>query len=163
MSTTFSRSMRSLKADSPQAGVLGLLIIVGLLSLWLAWSLLARITVYEVTEQAQLVSQSTVVAQFSAAALGRLHPGQPAQLQLESYPWLQYGTVPAVVTRVPRKHHPDGWLEVRLAIQDGSAPQISLQHGLTGAIKVEVEQVSPVTLLLRAVGQNSRTGSNHDQ
>jgi hypothetical protein len=46
--------MRSLEADSFRPSWLSLLLIVAILGSWLAWFFLARITLYEVSEAAQL-------------------------------------------------------------------------------------------------------------
>lgn len=151
MSTPFSRTIRSLEADSPRLGILGLFFIVMLLGGWLTWGLLSRVTVYEVTERANLVGETRIIAQFSPTVRGRIQPGQSARLRLDSYPWLQYGTVSATVVSVHRQPR-NGWLEARLAIKSVPTTAISLQHGLTGVVEVEVEQVSPAALLLRTAG-----------
>lgn len=152
MSIPFSQTMRSLETDTTRSRVVWLIVIALLLGSWLAWSLLSRVTLYEVTRQASLTGATTVVAQFSPSVQGRIQPGQIARLRLDSYPWLQYGSVPAVVTTVPRTPR-DGWLEVRLTIQEEPAPPISLDYGMTGVVEVAVEQVSPAELLLRAAGR----------
>jgi len=144
--------MRSLETDSPRTRLVGLIVIALLLAVWLAWGFLSRVTLYEVTDQASLSGASTVVAQFSPAVQGRIQPGQTARLRLDSYPWLQYGTVPAVVTTVPRTPR-DGWLEVRLTIAEEPPAPITLDFGMTGVVEVAVEEVSPAELLLRAAGR----------
>lgn len=93
-----------------------------------------------------------VVAEFPPpAALGRIRPGQPGRLRLQGFPWTQFGSVPARVTSVGGEVR-DGYVRVELAL-DRSATSIPLQHGLPGSVEVEVEDVSPATLLLRAAGQ----------
>lgn len=94
-----------------------------------------------------------VVANFPpSAALGRLQRGQPARLRLDSFHWSQYGTVAATVARVASEAH-HGRVRVELQVHPAPLSAIPLQHGLTGAIEVEVERVAPVTLILRAAGQ----------
>ncbi len=92
-----------------------------------------------------------VVADFApAAVVGRIHPGQRADLRLDNYPWTQYGTVTLEVTRVASEPI-DG--VVRVEMQAEPAPGMSLEHGLTGVVEVEVERASPAVLVLRAAGQ----------
>jgi len=94
-----------------------------------------------------------VVAEFPpAAALGRVRAGQPARLRLHGFPWAQYGTVTAKVSRVASEVR-DGRIRVELAIEPGSTPLIPIQHGLPGDLEVEVERVTPATLVLRAAGR----------
>ncbi len=93
-----------------------------------------------------------VIAEFQpSAALGKLHPGQPAALRLEGFPWAQYGTVPTRVARVSDEIR-DGKVRVELSV--GKFPsRIPPQHGLPGSVEVEVEQISPAKLVLRSAGE----------
>lgn len=54
MLSSFSRSARSLDADSPHRLSLALLLAAVLLAAWVAWFFLARVAVYEVTDKADL-------------------------------------------------------------------------------------------------------------
>jgi membrane fusion protein (multidrug efflux system) len=100
-----------------------------------------------------------VVAQFQpSAAVGRIAPGQPAQLRVHGFPWAQYGRLDATVTSIGSEA-PDGKLRVELSVtRDASA--IPLQHGLGTAVDVEVERVSPAALLLRAAGKWIEPGTS---
>jgi membrane fusion protein (multidrug efflux system) len=93
-----------------------------------------------------------VVAQFPPpAALGRVEPKQAAQIRLDGFPWMQWGTVPAVVERVAGEVR-DGTVRVELGIDAAKHSRIPLQHGLPGTVEVAVEHVSPATLILRTAG-----------
>lgn len=94
-----------------------------------------------------------VVAEFDpASALGRVKPGQIAQVRLDGYPWAQYGSVTARVLRVAGELR--GQL-LRAELQLTAAPPASLplQHGLAGVVEVEVETLSPAVVALRAAGR----------
>jgi multidrug resistance efflux pump len=91
-----------------------------------------------------------IVAEFPPSALGRVRAGQGARMRLASFPWTQYGSLPAVVTRIAGEVR-DGKIRVELAILPDAPASIPLQHGLPGTVEIEVEQVSPATLLLRTV------------
>jgi multidrug resistance efflux pump len=54
MASTFFRSMRSLEADNSQRSYLGLALAAFLLGAWLVWFFLARVSVYAVTNKAEL-------------------------------------------------------------------------------------------------------------
>ena len=93
-----------------------------------------------------------IVADFlPSAALGRIQPGQPAQLRLEGFPWTQYGAVSATVASVANEVR-DGQVRVELAVRSDAVPSIPLQHGLPGTVEVEVDHVSPAALILRTAG-----------
>jgi membrane fusion protein (multidrug efflux system) len=97
-----------------------------------------------------------IVAEFPpATALGRVRPGQPARLRLAGFPWTQYGSIEATVTRVASEVR-DNLVRVELALHGeaaGEASGILKQHGLPGTVEVKVDQVAPAVMLLRASGQ----------
>lgn len=93
------------------------------------------------------------IAEFPPpAALGRIRPGQPARLRLEGFPWAQYGSIGATVSTVASEIR-DGRVRVELSIVRSPAFAIPLQHGLPGAVEIEVERASPAALTLRTAGQ----------
>ena len=98
-----------------------------------------------------------VVADFDPrAVLGRVQPGQPARLRLDGFPWTQYGSLAATVSRVAGEIR-DG--QVRVEFTADPAPpgrqpsSLPLQHGLPGTVEIDIERVSPAVLVLRASGQ----------
>jgi membrane fusion protein (multidrug efflux system) len=94
-----------------------------------------------------------VVADFApGAAVGRILPGQAAQVRLTGFPAAQYGVLPAVVSRVAGEAQ-DGVIRVELAARPGRRSLVPLQHGLPGTVEVEVERLTPAALVLRTVGK----------
>ncbi|MBL9005481.1 MAG: HlyD family efflux transporter periplasmic adaptor subunit [Myxococcales bacterium] len=102
-----------------------------------------------------------LVAEFDpASALGRVREQQRAELRLTGFPWLQYGAVPARVSRVAAEPR-DGTVRVELDLLPAhsasplSDPRtlIPFQHGLPGTVEIAVEEVSPATLVLRSLGR----------
>jgi membrane fusion protein (multidrug efflux system) len=87
-----------------------------------------------------------------AAAIGRIQPGQRARMRVTGFPWTQYGVLHATVTAVSSEVS-DGRIQVVLALDDQGDSLIPRRHGLLGEVEIELEQVSPVTLLARAAGQ----------
>jgi membrane fusion protein (multidrug efflux system) len=93
-----------------------------------------------------------VVANFDPpAALGRIRAGQHARLRLEGFPWAQYGSVTATVTNVASEIR-DGSIRVEMALDANSGSRIPLQHGLPGSVEVQIETLSPASLVLRTAG-----------
>ncbi|WP_394849782.1 HlyD family efflux transporter periplasmic adaptor subunit [Pendulispora brunnea] len=94
-----------------------------------------------------------VVANFAPAeAVGRIVPGQRARVRMTGFAWTQYGLLSATVGRVANEPR-DGTIRVELGLDAVSAAQgIPIQHGLPGAVEVEVERVAPWRLLFRAIG-----------
>jgi membrane fusion protein (multidrug efflux system) len=93
------------------------------------------------------------VAAFTPpAALGRIRASQPARIRLHGFPWTQYGTVKATVSRVASETR-NGQVRVELELHPDPGSPIPLQHGLPAEVEVEVERVSPAVLVLRAAGK----------
>lgn len=94
-----------------------------------------------------------VVADFApASAVGRIHRGQSAKVRLDGFPSIQYGALSATVSRVSSELR-DGAIRVEMAIAEDPPAGLPLQHGLPGTVEVEVERVSPASLVLRAAGK----------
>jgi len=101
-----------------------------------------------------------VRARFPKEVVGMIQPGQTARLKLDGYPLTIYGTVPARVTRVGTEPGlvatPEaipGTVRVELEFTAPADPRIQLRHGMTMTVEVEVARVSPVALLMRAIGE----------
>jgi membrane fusion protein (multidrug efflux system) len=93
-----------------------------------------------------------IVATFlPGEAFGRIHPGQPARLRLEGFPFTQFGSVHATVSNVASEVR-DGRVRVELALSE-RATSVPMQHGMPGTVEVEVERISPAALVLRAAGR----------
>lgn len=94
-----------------------------------------------------------VIAEFHpSAALGRVREGQKARLRLDGFPWTEHGEVTCQVIKVASEPR-SGTIRVELSVIN-SPPSIPLQHGLPGSVEIEVEKVSPATLVLRAAGKS---------
>lgn len=91
-----------------------------------------------------------IVAQFAPSTLGRVRRDQVARLRVDGFAWTQYGMVEARVTNVGSEPR-DGTVRVELAPLPHR--RIPIEHGLTATVEVEIERVTPLTLLFREVGQ----------
>lgn len=90
-----------------------------------------------------------VVAGYGADSIGRITSGQRGRLRLDGFPWTQYGTVALEVVRVASEIREQS-VRVEFRIRESNIP---LHHGMTGTVDVEVEQASPLVLMLRAAGK----------
>ncbi len=100
--------------------------------------------------------RSRLVAQLPVTAVGRVVPGQSARLRLDGFPWTQYGTLSAKVTGVGTEPS-HGSIRVELEVPADQNPLITVQHGQSGTVEIEVERVYPAILILRAAGQQLTT------
>jgi membrane fusion protein (multidrug efflux system) len=94
-----------------------------------------------------------VVAQLAPfTAIGRVSPGQHARIRLDGYPWTQYGELHGSVTNVANEVR-QGQVRVELTVLPDPRWRVPLQHGMTCLVEIEVEQVTPASLVLRAAGK----------
>jgi multidrug resistance efflux pump len=92
-----------------------------------------------------------VVAQFApASAFGRVFTGQPGTVRLEGFPWAEYGSLRARVTRVANEMR-DGLVRVELDVT-GMPAALPISHALPGTVEIEVERVRPAGLVLSMLG-----------
>lgn len=97
-----------------------------------------------------------VEAQFTPSdALGRIHVGQRGELRLDGFSWVRYGALQVEVRRIAGEAR-DGTIRVDLALVGEWPRDIPLGHGLPGRVEVALERESPLDLVLRAVGKNTR-------
>jgi membrane fusion protein, adhesin transport system len=93
-----------------------------------------------------------VVGDFNpASAMGRVRPGQRATMRLDGFPWAQYGSIDATVSRVATEIR-DGAVRVEFTPAPAGNPTAIMQHGVPGVIEVAVERTAPALLVLRAAG-----------
>ncbi|MEM9490750.1 MAG: HlyD family efflux transporter periplasmic adaptor subunit, partial [Myxococcota bacterium] len=97
-----------------------------------------------------------------AEAVGRIAAGQPAEMRATGFPWSQYGTVRATVTDISSEVE-DGYIRVELALDAIASTAIPIGHGLTGTVEVQLDQISPATLVLRAAGRMVAEPARVDQ
>ncbi len=93
-----------------------------------------------------------VVAQFNPVdAQGYLQVGQTAKVQVDSFPWLQYGALDAQVMQINEAER-DGNIRVLLRLTGNN--HLMIQQGMTAKIIVNVAAATPWELLLQSLGRN---------
>ena len=151
MSSPFSRTIRSLHADSFLSVLIGVFIALVILIAWGIWFFFAQVTLYEKSQSARITGE-IVVAEFPAQLLHNIQPTRPARLYLDGAIGQQVGIISAVVTDVinPSQTEPTGQVKL-FAFVDANSP-IRLQKELTGQVEIEVEHLSPAQLVMRVSG-----------
>ncbi len=163
MAIPFAQSMRSLHADRGTPSLAGLGIAIVLLAAWSAWFFWAPITRYETGTIVRTTRDGNVVAEFPAQALGAIAQGQTAYIRLHDTLASQVGAIPALVSRITDPTSTplnNDAFQASLFVQwDPVSAAISVHELVGGAVEVEVESVSPATLVARASGQFVDTSS----
>jgi hypothetical protein len=150
MPAPFANTLRSLNADRFRGSLIGLGVAVVLLIAWGGWFLLARITIYEASASAVVARDGFVVADFPSAALERIRRGQAAWLHPVPDAGEQPVIVPAVVFDI--KFSSAESIPVKLFPMLDRDPNKILLEGQKIRVEIEVDSVSPASLVLRTLG-----------
>ena len=111
---------------------------------WALWFFLANLSFYEASKSATINTKGVIVAQFEAKAIKRLKQGQSALFE----PNNATNTSTSIQLRIAKIDTKNN--KVDLWPVDSNS--LKNQKERTGKVKVEVEQVTPATLVLRAAG-----------
>jgi hypothetical protein len=152
MAIPFSQSLRALQADRGSSAQIGLSLALILLLVWSTWFFWAPIARYESGTIAGMTRDARVVAAFPTHVLEDIRPGQRAYLRPQGAIGDAMGAIPAVVADI------DGTtagnqIRVSFHVHWEAAPAGLSDSDLDGQVEVEVERVSPATLVARASGQ----------
>lgn len=147
----FSRTTRSLKTDQHTATLLGLATVIVLLLVWAVWFFAAGIAINQSSEQAEVTRAQRVTAIFSPETSEGIKRGQTASFYPQGEEWEQAGPVPAIVSDVSADSATHQ-TRVELALRPESSLPAPLKEGHTGRVDIELETVSPATLVFRAGG-----------
>ena len=140
----FSRTLRALDADNFRISNIALLLMVGLLGTWIWWFVSAGIPQYEISRDVRIEPNRFIVT-FSPRVLDRVRPGQAATLRLDGV------TIPGRVIAVGLDAASGQARAVLLPATENPPPPS--EHAEAA---IEVERVSPATLMLRATGRASQ-------
>lgn len=145
--------MRSLNADGFRPSLFTLILVMGLLLSWLIWFFAAEMPILVPSQQVEIQSRNTVVAQFSAPARDDIQPGQTAFFHYngpadDRIPAM----IPALVMNVSTGSDDNRQVELYVFV-DELDPPLALTTQTPGWIEIETARVSLATLVLQASGQ----------
>ena len=146
MTVQFSRSVRSLQADNLSPIIIGAVGFALLMVGWLLWFFFATVVTYETSNTATYQPQGYVIASFAPATFRRLQPGQPAEFM----PQTAEGKAPAIRVIATDLYPETGEVRFIIRVEDDEVP--ALQPGMTGTVRIIVEQLSPARIVLRSAG-----------
>ncbi|NDJ61604.1 MAG: hypothetical protein GYB67_10795 [Chloroflexi bacterium] len=120
-----------------------------ILLLWVIWFLFVPATIYETTPTATINPNGTITALVDETLLPLLRIGQPALFNVT----VAGGAFRQYNARVSEVDQAAGTAELLLNITNADSQ--GLFDGLQGEIAFELRQVTPVQLVLEAIGQTS--------
>ena len=151
MANPFSRTTRSLDSDGHATALLGLAVVIVLLVVWGLWFFAAGIPIHHTSSSAHLTGAQRVTAVFPLGNSDQIKRGQAARFHPEGTAWEGAAPISATVARVT----PDataGQTYVELVLRLDHRLPAPLHSSLQGRVDIELERVSPATLILRSAG-----------
>ena len=140
----FGRTIRALDADGFRISNFILLFALALLGGWIWWFARADVPQYEISRDVRIEPNRFIVT-FPARVLDHVRPGQSATLQLNG------ATIPAKVIAIGMDASSGQVRAILLPLTETAPPA-----GTNAEAAVEIERVSPATLVLRASGRANR-------
>ena len=178
MATPFSRTIRSIQIDTYYLSLAGLLVAIMLAILWGHWFLNAHVTSYEISQNVyvtdkekiigkfyqtgdgtmreQFSRQRIIVAGFPKKSFKNIQVGQIAYVMLDGKIGTQISQIPATVVDVIYKDEQKQGTVVLQTDIKATAPN-PFEEGGGGEVRIEVDYVTPATLVLRASGLLTET------
>jgi hypothetical protein len=178
MATPFSRTIHSLQIDNYYTSLAGLLVAKLLLVMWGYWFFTAKITFFESSQavsvtgkeflthqfpkadsqviRVQVIRERLIIAEFPSESSETIKVGQAAFIRLDGKVGKKTGIIPATVVNII---HPVGQEKETVVLRagiDAAAPN-PFKEGRGGEVKIEVEHLTPATLVLRASGLQTET------
>jgi membrane fusion protein (multidrug efflux system) len=158
VANSFSRTTRSLSADGHSTTLIGLLVVLLLLVIWGAWFFAAGVPIRHTSASAEVTSPQRVTAVFPSDSSVGINRGQAVNFHPAGNIGAQIGAIPGIVSRV--SDDPSGDLTfVEIALRFEQALPAPLQEGLKGQVDIELERVSPATLILRSAGMVNKANA----
>lgn len=149
MATPFVRSLRSVNSDGFRPNLVTLVLALCLLVAWLSWFFLARITLYEVSQNIE-IGERGIVAHFEPGLEAPIHEGQTATIHIAGDAGRSLGAIPAVVMRSSSRSSDGHTVATLFPLENEEI--LRLDEETTGRVEVEVEYLSPALLVARASG-----------
>ncbi len=142
----FARTIRALDADTFRISNVALLLVAALLTCWTWWMFAAKIPRYETTQKVVL-DRGRAIATFPPRVLEHMRPGQPATVTLDDA--VLQARVLTIATDLS-----DNQVHAVLSLTSNRPSRIQNPHKAEAS--VATDQVSPATLLMRALGRANR-------
>ncbi len=140
----FGRTLRALDADGFRISNFVLVFALALLAGWLWWFVRADVPQYEISRDVR-IEPNRFIATFPGRVLDHVRPGQSATLQLDG------ATIPAKVIAIGMDASTGQVRAILLPLTETPPPAAA-----SAQAAIEIERVSPATLVLRASGRANR-------
>ena len=148
MAISFSRSIRSLDNDKFLFTLIMLSVMAIILTVWIGWFFLAKITIYETSQTFHVGSDGMLLVEFSPEALQRIRPGQSVLFFPNTTDTQVATSLSGEVMDVP-----DPTFQSSNSVQVYLNSSIPLTKNVTGQVRIAVDHVSPLMLVLQSVEQ----------
>ncbi len=120
-----------------------MLVIIALL----AWFFFAQVTLFAQSSQLSLTDDGRLLATFPKESIGQIKPGQAAILRLLSDPNEKSIAIPALVYSIDSQNN-----QTEIVLVGENIPPELVTGDIQGEVSVEVNRVTPISLVLQAMG-----------
>jgi hypothetical protein len=123
--------------------ILMMLVIVALLG----WLFFAQVTLFTQSNRLSLTDSGRLLATFPKESIVQIKPGQAALLRLRSDPNEKSTAIPALVFSIDTQNN-----QAEIVLLGENIPPELAPGDIQGEVSVEVNRVTPISLVLQALG-----------
>jgi hypothetical protein len=150
MASPFARSLRSLEADKFSVSLIMTGVSVVIITIWLLWFFLARVTVYVDSNVFSVERTGYVTATFPTDDINDIRQGQTALVVLDGELGEQLGILEASVYQIDRGTNET---DIELFVPYYGNTLAEVDDLPSGRVRIEVETATPLDLIMRAIGR----------
>jgi hypothetical protein len=155
ISSTFPRSTRAIHADSLAPGLAILIILLLLMLGGGFWLVLFKVPFYQTSQSAHITPEATIVAEFTPDVLPQIQVGQEAVFVPDSETGSLNETGNPLSATVVEVDPDLGQVWLLLTAERDAQSQLAV--GMSGQVRVVVEEQSPLALIVKSVGMDLST------
>lgn len=114
------------------------------------WFFFAKVTLYARSSVIRLTDKGLLQVSFPKETMGQIKPGQEAMLRLRSASDGKIVAIPAIVFSIDTQNN-----QVETVLLSKNFRSELLQGDLQGDVSIEVAHITPVSLVVQAIGNGT--------
>ncbi len=119
---------------------------------WFLWALYSKVSIFETTEKAHLVSESIVTGEFPLSSNVLIQLDQMAIFEFENLPWPSYPKIQGKTIKI-YPHHSKDTLMVQVQIDAKNNSMKPMTSGMAGRLVIKIGEVSPIHLMVKNLSE----------
>lgn len=117
---------------------------------WFVWAFYSKISIFETTEKAQIVSDGIIAAEFPLSSNVLIQLNQMAIFELKNLPWPSFPKFQGKTIKV-YPHPSKESLIVQVKIEGENISISPMTSGMVGKLVIRIGEISPLNLMIKNI------------